>query len=472
MTEFTKKIAQDRLSKQKQAEVERRHAEIMALLKALIAKNPSVKIGQVTAESDKDALKSISEAIKLLLTVNEQSKTLGGQFGGIANLLEDLTRRLEGIPSEFSLSDTRPDRTDDILLALKELGSKKIDFPKFPDIPKTDTKSVVEAVEKVEGVLRDILNRPQVVGLSGGGGGDSEGGATLAEQQTQTTHLSAIETAVEALEAGQLPDGHNVTIDNASIAVTGTFWQATQPVSGTVTANLSAVDNAVLDNIDAELTTIIGHVDGLETLIGTTNTTLTTIDGRVDGIEALLTTIDSDTGNLVTIETNTDFGTVVGGGTETGALRVTIANNSTGVLSVDDNGSTLSIDDGGGVITVDGTVTANLGATDNSVLDSIDEAVSSQQISGIGHGVKTVTTAGSHEALAGSTACKRVTIQAQTDNTSAVAVGGDGVDATVSTGTGILLFPGDVFELDIDNLADVFVDSLVNGEGVRYVWFD
>jgi hypothetical protein len=30
--------------------------------------------------------------------------------------------------------------------------------------------------------------------------------------------------------------GH-VTVDNASIPVTGTFWQATQPVSGTVTAN-------------------------------------------------------------------------------------------------------------------------------------------------------------------------------------------------------------------------------------------
>ncbi|PJB52883.1 MAG: hypothetical protein CO099_10175, partial [Bdellovibrio sp. CG_4_9_14_3_um_filter_39_7] len=34
----------------------------------------------------------------------------------------------------------------------------------------------------------------------------------------------------------------------------------------------------------------------------------------------------------------------------------------------------------------------------------------------IGHGVKTVTTAGTDEALAASTACKRVIIQAQTDN--------------------------------------------------------
>lgn len=92
-------------------------------------------------------------------------------------------------------------------------------------------------------------------------------------------------------------------------------------------------------------------------------------------------------------------------------------------------------------------------------------------ITGVGHGVTTVTTAGTDVALAGSTACKRVTIQAQTDNTSIIAVGATGVDATVATGTGIVLYPGDSFELEIDNLADVFIDSLVNGEGVRYSYF-
>lgn len=96
-----------------------------------------------------------------------------------------------------------------------------------------------------------------------------------------------------------------------------------------------------------------------------TATNQSTIIGHVDGIEALLGTIDADTGNLPTIETNTDFGTVTGGGTETGALRVTLANNSTGVVSVDDNGSTLSIDDGGGTITVDGTVAATQSGTWN-----------------------------------------------------------------------------------------------------------
>lgn len=151
-----------------------------------------------------------------------------------------------------------------------------------------------------------------------------------------------------------------------------------------------------------------------------------------------------------------------GGGTEATALRVTVANNSTGVLSVDDNGSSL---------TVDGTVTANLSTTDNTVLDNIDLAVTSKYITGIGHGVTTVTTAGTDVALAGSTACKRVMVQAQTDNTGLIAVGGTGVDATVATGTGIILYPGDVVDFDIDNLSDIYIDSTVNGEGVRYTYW-
>ncbi len=50
----------------------------------------------------------------------------------------------------------------------------------------------------------------------------------------------------------------------------------------------------------AKQDTIIGHVDGIETLIGTTNTTLTTIDGRVDGIEGLLGTTNTNTGASTT----------------------------------------------------------------------------------------------------------------------------------------------------------------------------
>ena len=121
--------------------------------------------------------------------------------------------------------------------------------------------------------------------------------------------------------------------------------------------------------------------------------------------------------------------------------------------------------------TISGTVTANLGTVDNAVLDSIDTSTASHYITGVGHGVKTVTTAGTDVALATSTVCKRVDIQAQTDNTGLIAVGGSGVDATVATGTGIILNPGDVYSLEIDNLADIYIDSTVNGEGVRYTYW-
>jgi hypothetical protein len=47
--------------------------------------------------------------------------------------------------------------------------------------------------------------------------------------------------------------GH-VTVDNASLAVTGTFWQATQPVSGTVTANAGTNLNTSALALDATLT--------------------------------------------------------------------------------------------------------------------------------------------------------------------------------------------------------------------------
>jgi hypothetical protein len=89
---------------------------------------------------------------------------------------------------------------------------------------------------------------------------------------------------------------------------------------------------------------------------------------------------------------------------------------------------------------------------------------------GIGHGVTTVTTAGTDVVLASSTAAKWVVIQAQTDNTGIIAVGATGVDATVATGTGVALAAGESVTLLVDNLADIFIDATVSGDGVRYTY--
>jgi len=68
-----------------------------------------------------------------------------------------------------------------------------------------------------------------------------------------------------ATAANQLPDGHNVTVDNASIAVTGTFWQATQPVSGTVTAAQATAAN--LNMTEASASAIKTAVETIDNAI-------------------------------------------------------------------------------------------------------------------------------------------------------------------------------------------------------------
>lgn len=71
-----------------------------------------------------------------------------------------------------------------------------------------------------------------------------------------------------------------------------------------------------------------------------------------------------DGGNSITVDNPTL--SVVGGGVEATALRVTIASDSTGVLSIDDNG---------GSITVDGTVTVTATQLDIDDLNLTDDAV-------------------------------------------------------------------------------------------------
>lgn len=92
----------------------------------------------------------------------------------------------------------------------------------------------------------------------------------------------------------------------------------------------------------------------------------------------------------------------------------------------------------------------------------------------IGNGHKEVTTAGTAVALASSTSCKRVTIQAYRANTGFIIVGGTGVNgsSSIGTGTGASLAAGESISFDINNLATIFIDSTVNGEGVRYIYLN
>jgi hypothetical protein len=91
----------------------------------------------------------------------------------------------------------------------------------------------------------------------------------------------------------------------------------------------------------------------------------------------------------------------------------------------------------------------------------------------IGDGLKLVTTAGTREALvADSTKVRLVEIQARPENTGVVVVGSSSCVAASGTRRGYALVPGQSVGLRIDDLADLYVDVAVSGEGVSYVYFN
>ena len=92
-------------------------------------------------------------------------------------------------------------------------------------------------------------------------------------------------------------------------------------------------------------------------------------------------------------------------------------------------------------------------------------------VTGGGQGIKVTTGAGNHIVLGGDVACKKIDIQAQTDNTGLIAVGFNNVDVTEASGDGIILYAGDTYSLEVNNLNLIYIDSTVTGDGVRYTYF-
>jgi hypothetical protein len=100
-----------------------------------------------------------------------------------------------------------------------------------------------------------------------------------------------------------------------------------------------------------------------------------------------------------------------------------------------------------------------------------EAVIVSSNISSISDGRKTVTTAGTRVTLVSSaTPCKKVDIQALSTNSAVVVVGGSTCVASASTRQGIALNPNDSYSLEIDDVSKVYIDSVVSGEGVSFVY--
>jgi hypothetical protein len=193
-----------------------------------------------------------------------------------------------------------------------------------------------------DGTKLDFLKSMPNVRGGGGSGGSSSGGLTDAE-------LRASPVPVEA------------TIDTSGLATTLTDTNTTA-----IKTAVETIDNAISGS-EMQVDVVaalpagnnnIGDVDVASSALPTGASTAAkqdTMIGHLDGVEGLLTEIEADTDTLA----------VVGGGTEAAAQRVTIANDSTGVLSIDDNGDSLTVD--GTVAVTNAGLTELAGAIDTEV---------------------------------------------------------------------------------------------------------
>lgn len=199
-----------------------------------------------------------------------------------------------------------------------------------------------------------------------------------------------IDTSALATSAKQLPDNHQVTVSNASIPVTGTFWQATQPVSGTVTATATDLDIRNLAKAQDEVYSVLRTDAGVA------------YDAR-----------------LVTAQANS--------GVDIGDVTI---NNASGANAV-------NIQDGGNTITVDGAVTATLSAETTKVIGTVN--VSAGQSIAVTQGTATSLKAQAEVyqggTAVGAAAPLQVSLANTAANATAVKVDGSAVTQPVSMAT-------------------------------------
>jgi len=193
---------------------------------------------------------------------------------------------------------------------------------------------------------------------------EGNGNTLLAEVESQSLQLGVIEgngttlnVTAAAIDAGVT--AINTELDSQSLQL------------GVIEGNGTTL-NVTASSIDAGVTAINSELDGQSLQLGviegngTTGTAaVVSIDGKmVDGTDIGDVTVNNaaagaavniqDGGNTITVDGTvavSGAGAVtitspLDGGAEAGAVLVTVANNSTGLLSVDDNGGSLTVDGG------------------------------------------------------------------------------------------------------------------------------
>jgi len=257
-------------------------------------------------------------------------------IGGIQYQLIKLAFGVDGAATLVSSSNELPVTMSSLVLPTgASTLSEQLNQSTYLSTIAGDTTSIQTAVELLDNsVDGNYLN----VNLNIAGTDVSANSGTLTAQTLRVTIATDDEVNNFLSTIAGAVSGAEVQVDvltMPTVAVTGTFYQATQPISGTVTANLSATDNAVLDAIAASLAgtlTVTGGGGGVEYTEGDTDATIV---GSVVMMEVAANTIQPIQGTvadglLVNLGTNNDV-TVTSGTitTITNAVAVTNAGITT-----------------------------------------------------------------------------------------------------------------------------------------------
>ena len=324
--------------------------------------------------------------------------------------------------------------------------------------------------------------------------GASDLGATI------TTHLSEIEGAVETIEGAV--SGSEMQVDivsSATLTVDGSG--VTQPVSGTVTANLGTTDNGVLDAIAASLALLDNsiasgnelQVDVVAALPAGSNAIgKLAANSGVDIGDVDVTSMPSDT--FVAEGGSLGKGVLLQGddGTDRhnlqcdsqGLLEVRLYTGSTGGITSAFKADKDSYNEAAIGISAKAKrsdALANLtnvadGDWTSLQVDAEGALYTTHGVTGMVSGVNSTISDSTAEQLDGSTdssldvACKRVDLMATQSNTGDIWVGDSGVTNN-GAGGGMQLNPGDFYSIDVNNLNDIWVIATVDEENIHYMYF-
>lgn len=183
------------------------------------------------------------------------------------------------------------------------------------------------------------------------------GAATSANQSTTIGHvdqlegyLDLVETKLDSIISAQLPDSHNVTVDNATLAVTQSgAWTNACTQSGTWTARITdGTDTAEVLNLASNDPLAVAIVDGSGTQITSFGGGTQYTEDDPSAANPIGTQLIARRRDALTTETGTDGDSVALNTTNKGELYV----KHVDAIPVTDNGGELTVNYGSGTFPI------------------------------------------------------------------------------------------------------------------------